>query len=47
MLPSVLVRLAVAGAMAAVLALAACATGPEDDETAGWSAQRLYGEARR
>lgn len=23
-----------------------CASGPADDETAGWSAQRLYGEAK-
>ena len=32
---------------ALLLALAAgCATGPADDETVGWSAQRLYGEAK-
>ncbi len=47
MLPSVLVRLALAAAMAVMLSLGAgCATGPEDDETIGWSAQKLYGEAK-
>ncbi len=47
MFPSVLVRLALAGLLAALLALAGgCASGPADDETAGWSAQRLYGEAK-
>jgi outer membrane protein assembly factor BamD len=30
----------------AALALASCAWLPKDDETAGWSAQRLYGEAK-
>jgi outer membrane protein assembly factor BamD len=43
MSPSVLVRLALALALAL---LSACASGPADDETAGWSAQRLYGEAK-
>jgi outer membrane protein assembly factor BamD len=39
-------------ALAAVLLLAGslftagCATNPQDDETVGWSAQRLYGEAK-
>lgn len=34
-------------AVAAALLLAACAGSPDlQDETAGWSAQRLYGEAR-
>jgi outer membrane protein assembly factor BamD len=34
-------------AVAAALLLAACGTtGQQSDETAGWSAQRLYGEAR-
>ncbi len=33
--------------MAVMLSLGAgCATGPEDDETIGWSAQKLYGEAK-
>src|SRR5690349_9158521 len=43
MSPSVLIRSALA---AVLLALAACATGPGEDETVGWSAQRLYGEAK-
>jgi len=44
MRPSVLTLL---GAVAALLLLAACGTtGEQADETAGWSAQRLYGEAR-
>jgi outer membrane protein assembly factor BamD len=44
MRPSVLTLLA---AVAAALLLAACAgAGEQADETAGWSAQRLYGEAR-
>lgn len=46
---SVLARLGAAAlALAAVLALAACGLlGSKDaDETAGWSAQRLYGEAK-
>ena len=47
MLPSVLGRTALAGLLACALAfLGACASGPQDDETAGWSAQRLYGEAK-
>ena len=29
-----------------LLALAACSSLPSDDETVGWSAQRLYGEAK-
>ncbi|MDW8469868.1 MAG: outer membrane protein assembly factor BamD [Burkholderiales bacterium] len=33
-------------AAAAALALGACAWLPKDDDTAGWSAQRLYGEAK-
>ena len=44
MFPSVLARLALALLAAALLG--ACASGPADDETAGWSAQRLYGEAK-
>jgi outer membrane protein assembly factor BamD len=44
MFPSVLARLALAFLVAALLG--ACASGPADDETAGWSAQRLYGEAK-
>ncbi len=44
MRPSVLTLLA---AVAASALLAACAgSGDQADETAGWSAQRLYGEAR-
>src|SRR5688572_13114414 len=39
--------LAAAAALAAVLAVAGCGTTSEPpDETAGWSAQRLYGEAQ-
>lgn len=39
--------LAAAAALAAVLAVAGCGTTSEPpDETAGWSAQRLYGEAK-
>jgi outer membrane protein assembly factor BamD len=41
---SVLARLALAAA--AALAVASCAWLPKDDETAGWSQQRLYGEAK-
>lgn len=42
---SLLAPLALVAAL--LLALAAgCASGPADDETAGWSAQRLYGEAK-
>jgi outer membrane protein assembly factor BamD len=44
--PSVLIRLARAATLAAALALLGCASGPAEDETAGWSAQRLYGEAK-
>jgi outer membrane protein assembly factor BamD len=44
MSPSVLVRLALAFLLAA--ALGGCGGGIVDDETAGWSAQRLYGEAK-
>jgi outer membrane protein assembly factor BamD len=33
-------------ALVAALLVAACASGPAEDETAGWSAQRLYGEAK-
>jgi outer membrane protein assembly factor BamD len=31
---------------AGLLLIAGCATNPQDDETIGWSAQRLYGEAK-
>ena len=42
-----LLALAAAAALAAVLAVAGCGTTSEPpDETAGWSAQRLYGEAQ-
>jgi outer membrane protein assembly factor BamD len=44
MSPSVLVRLALTLLLAA--ALGGCGGGVVDDETAGWSAQRLYGEAK-
>lgn len=43
MSPSLMARLVLA---AAFVLLGACASGPADDETAGWSAQRLYGEAK-
>jgi outer membrane protein assembly factor BamD len=47
MSPSLLSRLARVAAVAALLATAGCGMlDTRDDETIGWSAQRLYGEAK-